>query len=143
MGALRVWAWQQVFYRIAKTLGVFSSEYTEGMELNVSQPWLRLIQNGQKTVEGRLNKGKFADIKVGTVLVISGNSNSNSKKTVAVTTRVCRYASFEEYLSQEGLARTLPGIKSIKDGVDVYRKFYSAEDERTHGVLAIHIVLTK
>lgn len=115
-------------------------------ELNVSQPWFGHVKSGRKTVEGRLDKGKFADVRAGTVLLIrrsSSNSNSNSnssKPVVAVVADVRRYDSFESYLSAEGLNRTLPGVQTIADGVSVYRQFYTEQDERKHGVLAIQIV---
>lgn len=50
-----------------------------------------------------------------------------------------RYPSFEQYLMQEGLARTLPGTRSIERGVAAYRQFYSAEEENAHGVVALHL----
>ncbi len=118
------------------------------VELNVSEPWFRALRDGVKTVEGRLHKGKFAALRPGTVLVIARSgppsarapSSRAPRPFVAVVTRVVRYASFAEYLSQEGLARTLPGVKTLEDGVAVYRAFYSAQDEAQHGVAAVHIV---
>ena len=65
------------------------------MEINVSQPWLGSLQKGLKTVEGRLNKGKFADLKTGSVIIVAGN-NTKSRRTVAVVSKVIRYGSFEE-----------------------------------------------
>ncbi len=124
------------------------------VEIGVSEPWFRALRDGAKTVEGRLHKGKFAALRPGTVLVVTRSSagaaqarsasppSSSSARTrpfVAVVTRVLRYASFAEYLCQEGLARTLPGVKSLEDGVAVYRAFYSAEDEEQHGVAAVHV----
>lgn len=116
------------------------------VEIGVSEPWFRALRDGAKTVEGRLHKGKFAALRPGTVLVVTrssaGSSAGSSARTrpfVAVVTRVLRYASFAEYLCQEGLARTLPGVKSLEDGVAVYRAFYSAEDEAQHGVAAVHV----
>ncbi len=128
------------------------------VELNVSEPWFSAIRSRSKTVEGRLNKGKFATMEPGTVLVISKsqaggaslsttkNGRSKSKtsavsKLVAVVTKVVTYSSFVEYLSHEGLAAALPGVRTIEDGVAVYRQFYTSEMERQHGVLAIHIIL--
>ena len=108
------------------------------MEITVSEPWLSHIQKGRKDVEGRLNKGKFAECKVGSVLIISGTKR---KKTVAVVTKVVKYGSFEEYLTQEGLSHTLPGVSTIREGVSIYRRFYSVEMEKEHGVLALHMVL--
>ena len=106
----------------------------------MSQPWFTHIKRGVKTVEGRLAKGKFASLKTGAVLIV-GSGSASAKPVVAVVTRVCRYAGFKEYLEQEGLARTLPGVKGIDAGVAVYRKFYTVEAEREHGVLAIHMVV--
>ncbi len=112
-------------------------------DINVGDPWFSHIRAGAKTIEGRLHKGKFAELKVGDALVIAkSGGNARSKRVVAVVSRVARYASFEAYLSQEGLARTLPGVATIKEGVDVYRQFYAADLEKAHGVAAIHMVLT-
>lgn len=109
--------------------------------LQVSAPWYGLMKAGKKTIEGRLNKGKFAEIRIGTVLHITpSSSNTNAGGFVAVVTQINKYASFEQYLSQEGLLNCLPGIATIREGVAVYRKFYTAEMERELGVLAIHFV---
>ena len=40
---------------------------------------------------------------------------------------------FEEYLSQEGLRKTLPNINTIKEGCDIYYKFYTKEQEKEFG----------
>ncbi|MBA0826175.1 hypothetical protein Goarm_011059 [Gossypium armourianum] len=57
------------------------------------------------------------------------------------------YASFFEMLEAESLAKVLPGVKTIDEGnnpviisrggVQVYRKFYTEEKEKTNGVAAI------
>lgn len=101
------------------------------MELNVQQPWLGHILKGRKTVEGRLAKGRFAELQRGNILII-GNRRFRVSSIV-------RYGGFKEYLTQEGLARTLPGVASVAKGVAIYRKFYAEQAERQHGVLAIRI----
>ena len=125
-------------------------------EISVQDPWFSAIARGTKTVEGRLNKGKFAEMRAGTVLSISKSVKSKSsvkspissskssprpRTVVAIVTKVVRYPNFEQYLSCEGLNRTLPGLLSIKEGVDVYRQFYSAQDEQRYGVVAVHVTL--
>jgi hypothetical protein len=42
-------------------------------------------------------------------------------------------------LKVEGLAKVLPGVESIEEGVQVYRNFYSEEKERMNGVVAIRV----
>ena len=108
----------------------------------MSEPWFSRIRARTKTVEGRLNKGKFTEMRVGTVVVVSktaSTSHSRSPKVVAVVTKVVRYATFDQYLSQEGLAATLPGVPTIDQGVAVYRQFYAPALEKQHGIVAIHL----
>lgn len=129
------------------------------IEISVSEPWFTAIKRGLKTVEGRLNKSKFAEMRPGTVLVISKSGPDSSKKKsgtgtrsirastsssapfVAVVTQVVPYQSFVSYLSHEGLNRCLPGIDTIEAGANVYRQFYSSADEATFGIVAIHLTL--
>ncbi|KAD6453015.1 hypothetical protein E3N88_07720 [Mikania micrantha] len=47
------------------------------------------------------------------------------------------YASFSDMLAAEGLAKVVPGVETIKEGIQIYRKFYSEEREKSNGVLAI------
>lgn len=87
-------------------------------ELSVSEPWFSLIKSGAKTIEGRLCKGKFADLKVGSALVISkAGADARSKRVVAVVTKTAKFPTFEALLAHEGLGRTLPGVAAIADGV--------------------------
>ena len=98
--------------------------------LQVQNQWLKLIAAGYKTVEGRLRKDKFNDLKVGDVIVF----NKIFKKKV---TSIRYYKTFYAYLLAEGLSRTLPGVESIREAIDVYRALYSIEDEIKYGVIAI------
>jgi ASC-1-like (ASCH) protein len=105
------------------------------IEISVSNPWYSYIEKGKKKIEGRLNKGKFALLKKGEIIKFT---NGNLFITVKII-KIRKYSSFEEYLSQEGLRNTLPGIKTIKEGVNEYYKFYNMDDEKKYGILAIYI----
>jgi ASC-1-like (ASCH) protein len=65
---------------------------------------------------------------------------NNKDNIKAIIKKIVNYDSFEEYLSTEGLSKTLPGIKTIADGIAIYRQFYTEQQER-QGVLAIHFKL--
>jgi len=110
--------------------------------MKVAPQYFRTIRDGRKCVEGRLDRGKFASLHKGSTLVIrpsDGAHYNDDAVIVAVVTRKVHYASFEQYLMQEGLARTLPGTKTIEKGVVAYRQFYSSKEEQTHGVVALHL----
>jgi len=110
--------------------------------INVQEPWFDYIKNKQKTIEGRLNKGIFSELNVGDEIIINKKKNDMTIDYVeAKIIRITKYKSFEEYLSQEGLRRTLPGINTIEDGENIYYKFYTKQDEEKYGILAIRIVL--
>lgn len=100
------------------------------IEINVQEPYYSFILNGQKIVEGRLNKGKFKDIEVGDEIVINQESRF---KVLAKNI----YLSFREMIEKEGVENVVPDAKSIEDAINAYYKFYSKEDEQEFGVVAI------
>ncbi len=104
-------------------------------EINVSEPWFTYMKNKKKKIEGRLNKGTFAELKKGEIIKFVNGNNSFKAKIK----KIVKYNTFEEYLSQEGLKRTLPNIKTLKEGVDIYYKYYTKEQEREFKILAIYI----
>lgn len=101
----------------------------------VREPWFSFIKKGVKTVEGRLDGGKFKGIKKGDIVTWT----NDEKHVDTVVTDVVRYDSFKDMLKEETVDATLPGIERIDDGVEVYRKFYSEEKEMEKGVLAIKV----
>lgn len=106
-------------------------------QIHVSEPWFSYIKNGDKRIEGRLNKGTFSELRKKDIIEIF-NKDLGDKFQVKII-KIVKYSSFEEYLVKEGLLRTLPYIDSIKDGINIYRQFYSEEDEKKYGILAIYL----
>lgn len=107
---------------------------------NVSEPWFSLISLGLKTVEGRRNKGRFKDMKVGDIVEWSNNDFLPRKVLTRIISKA-EYPSFAEYLETEGLNKCLPGIPDLETGLSVYYKYFTKEDEKEFGVVAITIEL--
>lgn len=103
---------------------------------NVSEPWFTLIKINVKTCEGRLNKGDFSAMKTGDVIVFE-NDNFGFRSTRKIIKKVNIYLGFKEYLETEGLDKCLPGVDTIEEGVAIYHKYYSKEDEKKYSVAAI------
>ena len=104
------------------------------VEFNVQEPYLSFIKSGKKTVEGRLNKGKFASLDIGDILFLSGTSSIEFE---VINKR--EYKTFEEMIVAEGIERVIPDKKDIKSATDVYYTFYTPEQEKEYGVLAVEI----
>lgn len=99
----------------------------------VQEPYKSLILSGEKTVEGRLNKGKFTDLKIGDILQFEDTWE------VFEVIDLSHYPRFQIMLEQEGLKHVLPWIQSIDTGVAIYHQFYTSAQETEFGVVAIHI----
>ncbi|CAE5965964.1 unnamed protein product [Arabidopsis arenosa] len=101
-------------------------------ELHVQEPYFTQLKDGQKTVEGRCAVGDYMRISSGAFILFN-------KCLLLEVQDVHHYTSFSEMLRVEGLAKVLPGVESIEEGVQVYRNFYPEEKERMNGVVAIHV----
>lgn len=100
---------------------------------HLSEPWFSLVKLKIKSVEGRLNKGIFLNLKVGDIIEFYNDDIINRKFKVKIT-KINTYNTFEEYLKKETLKKCLPGYMKIKDGLQVYHKYYSIEDEKKYKI---------
>ncbi|EKE15786.1 MAG: hypothetical protein ACD_11C00105G0011 [uncultured bacterium] len=105
----------------------------ENISINVQEPYYSFILQGKKTVEGRLNKGKFASIQVGDILELE----PEKIKLVVVEKNI--YKNFREMIEKEGIGNVIPDKNDIDEAVNVYYKFYTKEQEQEFGVVAIKI----
>ncbi|AAL80579.1 ASCH domain-containing protein [Pyrococcus furiosus DSM 3638] len=102
-------------------------------EMGLQEEFLELIKLRKKKIEGRLYDEKRRQIKPGDVISFEGGKLKVRVKAIRV------YNSFREMLEKEGLENVLPGVKSIEEGIQVYRRFYDEEKEKKYGVVAIEI----
>lgn len=109
---------------------------------HLSEPWFTLIKLGIKTVEGRLNKGAFKEMKVGDVIIFY-NEDITYRQIWVKIVEINNYQNFDEYLRKERLKKCLPGYTKIKDGLEVYYKYFSKEDEMKYKVKAFKLELIK
>jgi len=106
---------------------------------NLSEPWFTLISLGLKTVEGRKNKGRFKDMKVGDIIEWK-NDDFMPRTILTRLIKKTEYDTFEKYLIGEGLQKCLPGIPSLEHGLSVYFKYNTKEEEREFHVVALELV---
>ncbi|XP_022857963.1 uncharacterized protein LOC111378916 isoform X3 [Olea europaea var. sylvestris] len=79
-------------------------------ELHVQEPFFSQLNDGLKTIEGRSAVGHYNQIKSGDILLFN-------KCLMLQVQDVHRYASFHEMLEAESLAKVLPGVENIEEGV--------------------------
>ena len=105
---------------------------------HLSEPWFSLVMLGIKTAEGRLNKGDFAKMNVGDTITFFNDDFNHREFTITIT-NITRFRSFETYLRKETLKRCLPSIKSLKDGLSVYYKYFTKAQEQQYGIVCVHM----
>ncbi|KAL7106214.1 hypothetical protein ACP275_07G098100 [Erythranthe tilingii] len=126
-------------------------------ELHVQEPFFSQLNDGFKTVEGRVTtRAKCMVVNMRNpqechnltfileysfffirTEIQSGHLLLFNKCLILEVQDVRYYTSFHDMLQMESLAKVLPGVPSIEEGVQIYRNFYSEEKERSNGVIAI------
>ncbi len=106
---------------------------------NVSEPWFSLIKLNLKTIEGRLNKGDFKDLRIDDIITWTNDDLGFHREFKTRVIGKTQYNTFEDYLLNEGLNHCLPGIEDIGDGLKVYFKYYTKEQEKEFGIVAIEL----
>ncbi len=109
---------------------------------HLSEPWFSLISLKLKTIEGRLNKGDFKEMRVGDI-VEWYNDDFGHRSIKTRVKRKTEYTTFYDYLDKEGINKCLPNIDNINQGVDIYHKYYPPADEQKYGVIAIEVELVR
>ena len=107
----------------------------------VSEPWYRHILEGRKDVEGRKNSETWRDIEPGDILCLTASKFSMSCFYVKVT-GITLYAppgALRKYLEGETLARALPGVSSIEEGMKVYLAWSTMEEIEAVGMMGIQL----
>lgn len=98
-------------------------------------------------MEGRQCNDKYSDLVIGDIIKLlkfenSSKTDMNDVEYILLrVTNITKYESFKKMLELETLPRVLPDpdICRIKNGVKVYRKFYTEKLEIKKGVLAITV----
>ena len=105
-------------------------------EKKLSEPWFSLIKLRIKKVEGRLNKGDFANMNIGDLIIFTNNELGFERKFKIEIINIAYYDNFQMYLENETLERCLPGIDDIENGLNVYYKYYNKSNELEYKIKA-------
>lgn len=100
---------------------------------------------GRKTIEGRLNRGKFAEYMVGDIVSLrrdyrdamsvlhNGEPHATQVRVVAIR----HYETFIEMVESENYKSVIPSANNAKEAATIYDDYYSVGDQNKYDVLAI------
>src|SRR5690606_20622298 len=119
---------------------VFLFWYIKSMHkltLSVRQTYYDAIARGAKTIEGRLAKAKYLELKPGDTVTFSNDDNTTSlTKTVKA---VHSYPTFDDAFKEQNFKRAIPDANTVEDAIRVYESFYPQLVQREHGVVFIEL----
>lgn len=95
------------------------------------------ILNNKKTIEGRLNKGIFSEMKINDSIIFI---NKQKKINVKIA-NIRNFESFEKMLIELPFENILPSINNFKEGVELYNSLYNENKIKKYGVVALLIKL--
>ncbi len=106
--------------------------------LNLQPKYFDLISSGEKTLEGRLNDEKRKTINVGDIITFYKEPERVESMQVVVLDKFL-FKSFDEMA--ENLDKKQLGFASFtkQQMIDVYRTFYSQENEKKYGVVVFKV----
>lgn len=104
---------------------------------------------GRKTIEGRLNRGKFAEYRPGDQVWLRRDyrdengtlQDGESRQVLVEITAVRQYKTSLDMVMAEGFENVIPYVDTLEKAAAEYDKYYSAEDQEKYGVLAVEFKL--
>jgi len=111
------------------------------MEIPISEPYFSLILRRVKTVEGKKGTEKWNHLKVGDIVIFTNNGHKFKAEITKINRYYGKYA-LENYLMSETLEKTLPGVRTINEGVSIYLSppiSWTLKEIEEYGIMAIHI----
>lgn len=121
------------------------TEWESGVESRI----LDDIIAGRKTIEGRLNRGKFAEYKPGDQVWLRRDyrdekgvlRDGEPRQVLVEVTAIRHYETSLAMVTAEGFKNVIPYAGAPEEAAAEYDTYYSAEDQAKYGVLAIEFTL--
>lgn len=109
--------------------------------IELLDPWFDLVKSGRKTWEGRRYWKKTKKFKIGDILKVTHRNDKQRDPYYLRIEGIVRFNTFEEALSAMKLEEVLPGVDTIKQGVEIYYQFVSLPTQLADGVCMIKVSL--
>ncbi len=101
-------------------------------DFNVQEPYKSFLFTWQKTIEWRLKKWKFLSMTIWDILQFPSWEQF-------LIENITEHKTFMEMIQKFGKESIIPDAINDVSANNVYYKFYTPEDEKKFGVLALHV----
>lgn len=108
-------------------------------EFPLYRKYIEMIQEGTKTVEGRINSGRFRRVSPEDRIRFF-DRNQPDFGVLCEITGIRKYPDFRSMLMSEGFQQMIPDVSTLEEAVNVYNAIPSYRERvRKSGVLALRL----
>ena len=105
----------------------------------IDEKYFNCIKNGEKTVEGRIFKGRYKDVNTGNTIEFI-NRGDEKESIFRKVTKIETFDDFTQMINNIGVEKFLPNVSSKKEGVKIYQSFGKyGEEELKFKVVAFFL----
>jgi len=113
-------------------------------EIGINSELVEEIRKGNKYIEGRLGKPRFLKMQEGDTISVrsdlwqNGKIIDSSPYAIGIKiTQILYFETFAEMMNAVDHKGAVPLAKTAEDAVKFYTQFYTVQDEKEYGVVAL------
>lgn len=119
-------------------VGMTGEDGETRLSLGVQSEYFAAIKSGQKTIEGRLAKTKYSNLRPGNTITIT--DEGTGEQLVMEVESLHIYAGFgPAFARREDYRTAVPSASSAEEAVGVYEQFYTLDKQAAEGVIFLEI----
>ena len=111
--------------------------------ITLNSPWFEYVRDGKKIYEGRRKTDKTKEYKIGDILIINHHTDILQEPYKVIIQDILSFPTFKDALTNLPIENILPNIKTIDEGVEIYKKYVSLNTQIQDGIFMIKIKLIK
>lgn len=114
------------------------SQKESKLSLGVQPTYFQALQDGSKTIEGRLARTKYSDLRPGDRITIT--DEGSGQELIMEVQSLHIYPDFlSAFRSRENYQLAVPDARSTDEAVSVYAQFYPDEKQVSEGVIFLEL----
>jgi len=119
-------------------VGITGEDGETKLSLGVQSEYFAAIKSGRKTIEGRLAKTKYSNLRPGNTITIT--DEGTGEQLVMEVESLHIYAGFgPAFARREDYRTAVPSARSAEEAVGVYEQFYTLDKQAAEGVIFLEI----
>ena len=134
-------------YLNLKNSGLIKNNMTGGAlhTMNLSEPWFSLVNDGTKTIEGRIYDDKRRTIQIGDTITFTNNGNSFSKVVVNLaiwdnTNKKTGKVGWKNVIDWTNYKKLIPTAENDKEAIKVYEDIPGYKEKaKEFGIIFIYL----